>query len=136
MKSCCWKERSFHTLNGSQAHDRSTNLIDGKAFGGTHCGTIDADPNKEETMNTQAIHEVTMKTEEGKMTFPQVIHELTEAGVKSYFVDLAAGRKTYYMADDSAYTEPMILKLDPVAGEFLDSGLVAAIRGAQADAIR
>jgi uncharacterized protein YbcV (DUF1398 family) len=46
-------------------------------------------------MNTQAIHEVTMKTEEGKMTFPQVVHELTAAGVESYFVDLAAGRKTY-----------------------------------------
>lgn len=87
-------------------------------------------------MNTQAIHEVTIKTQEGKMTFPQVVHELTEAGVESYFVDLAAGRKTYYMADGSAYAEPMILKLDPVAGEFSDSELVAAIRGAQADAIR
>jgi len=30
----------------------------------------------------------------------------------------------------------LILKLDPVAGEFSDSGLVATIRGAQADAIR
>jgi hypothetical protein len=39
-------------------------------------------------------------------------------------------------AAGSAYTEPMILKLDLVAGEFSDSGLVAAIRGAQADAIR
>jgi uncharacterized protein YbcV (DUF1398 family) len=87
-------------------------------------------------MKTQAIHEVTMKTEEGKMTFAQVVHELTAVGVESYFVDLAAGRKTYYMADGSAYTEPMILKLDPVAGEFSDVGLVAAIRGAQADAIR
>jgi hypothetical protein len=35
-------------------------------------------------MNTETIHEVTMKTEEGKMTFPQVVHELTEAGVESY----------------------------------------------------
>jgi uncharacterized protein YbcV (DUF1398 family) len=46
-------------------------------------------------MNTQAIHEVTINTQEGRMTFPQVVHELTEAGVESYFVDLAAGRKTY-----------------------------------------
>ncbi len=87
-------------------------------------------------MNTQAIHEVTIKTEEGQMTFPQVVHRLTEVGVESYFVDLAAGRKTYYMSDGSAYAEPMLLKLDPVAGEFSDSGLVAAIRGAQADEIR
>jgi uncharacterized protein YbcV (DUF1398 family) len=87
-------------------------------------------------MNTQAIHEVTIKTEEGQMTFPQVVHKLTEVGVESYFVDLAAGRKTYYMADGSTYTEKMILALDPIAGEFSDSVLMAAIRGAQADAIR
>jgi uncharacterized protein YbcV (DUF1398 family) len=87
-------------------------------------------------MNTEAIHEVTIKTEEGQMTFPQVVHKLREVGVESYFVDLAAGRKTYYMADGSTYTEKMILALDPIAGEFSDSGLVAAIRGAQADAIR
>jgi uncharacterized protein YbcV (DUF1398 family) len=87
-------------------------------------------------MNTQAIHEVTIKTEEGHMTFPQVVHRLTEVGVESYFVDLAAGRKTYYMADGGTYTEKMILAVDAVAGEFSDSGLVAAIRGAQADKIR
>lgn len=87
-------------------------------------------------MNTQAIHEVTVETQEGRMTFPQVVHRLTEIGVESYFVDLAAGRKTYYLADGKVYTEAMILKLDPVAAEFSGSGLVAAIRGAQADTIR
>jgi uncharacterized protein YbcV (DUF1398 family) len=70
------------------------------------------------------------------MTFPQVVRRLMEIGVESYFVDLAAGRKTYYLADGGVHTEPMMLKPDPVAGEFSDSELVAAIRGAQADAIR
>ena len=87
-------------------------------------------------MNTQAIREVTVETEDGRMTFPQVVRRLTEIGVESYFVDLAAGRKTYYLADGKVYTEPMTLKLDPVAGEFSDSGLVEAVRAAQADAIR
>jgi uncharacterized protein YbcV (DUF1398 family) len=87
-------------------------------------------------MNTQAIHEVTIETQEGKMTFPQAVRRLLEVGVESYFVDLAAGRKTYYLADGGTHAEPMILKLDAVAEEFSSSETVAAIRAAQADTIR
>jgi uncharacterized protein YbcV (DUF1398 family) len=87
-------------------------------------------------MSTQALYEVSIETQEGRMTFPQVVCRLMEIGVESYFVDLATGRKTYYLAEGRTQTEPMILKLDPVAGEFSDAGLVAAIREAQADTIR
>lgn len=87
-------------------------------------------------MNTQVIHEVSMETQEGKLTFPQGVRRLMEIGVESYFVDLAAGRKTYYLGDGGTHTEPMILKRDPIAGEFSGAELVAAIRGAQADTVR
>jgi uncharacterized protein YbcV (DUF1398 family) len=87
-------------------------------------------------MNTQVLREVSKDTQEGKMTFPQAVGKLLEADVESYFVDFAAGRKTYYLATGETHTEPMILKLDPVAGEFSSEGIVAAIRGAQADTIR
>ena len=87
-------------------------------------------------MNTQAMHEVSIATQEGKMTFPQVVGKLLEIGVESYFVDFAAGRKTYYLADGQTHTEPMILKLHPVAAEFAQPELIAAIRGAQADTVR
>jgi len=87
-------------------------------------------------MNTQAIHEVTVATQEGKMTFPQGVGKLLEIGIESYCVDFAVGRKTYYAASGETFTEPMILKLDPVAAAFSAADLVAAIRGAQADAIR
>ncbi|HEX4029702.1 MAG TPA: hypothetical protein VHX20_05020 [Terracidiphilus sp.] len=87
-------------------------------------------------MNTQAIHEVSVATQEGRMTFPRVVGTLLEAGVESYLVDFAAGRKTYYSASGEAYADAMILKLDPVAEEFSGEGIVAAIRGAQADTVR
>lgn len=87
-------------------------------------------------MNTQAMHEASIATQEGRMTFPQVVGKLLEIGVESYLVDFAAGRKTYYLADGQTYTDPMILKLDPVAAEFSQPDLVAAIRGAQADTVR
>ena len=87
-------------------------------------------------MNTQAMQEVSIATQEGKMTFPQVVGKLLEIGVESYQVDFAAGRKTYYLAEGQTHNEPMILKLDPVAAEFSQPDLVAAIRGAQADTVR
>lgn len=87
-------------------------------------------------MNTQVIHEVTVLTQEGKMTFPQGVGKLIEVGVESYCVDFVAARKTFYATNGQTITEPMILKLDPVAEEFSAADLVAAIRGAQADTVR
>ena len=69
-------------------------------------------------MNTQVIHEVTVATQKGELTFPQAVGKLLDVGVESYCVDFAAGRKTYYAANGETATEPMILKLDPVAEEF------------------
>jgi uncharacterized protein YbcV (DUF1398 family) len=87
-------------------------------------------------MNTQVIHEVTAATEEGRMTFPQVVGRLLQAGVESYLVDFAAGRKTHYLTSGETYAEAMILTIDPIADEFSGEGIVAAIRGAQTDTVR
>jgi uncharacterized protein YbcV (DUF1398 family) len=87
-------------------------------------------------MNIRVMHEVTIETQEGRMTFPQVVGKLLDAGVESYLVDFAAGRKTYYLASGETYMDEMILKLDPVAEKFSGEGIVAAIRGAQADTVR
>jgi len=87
-------------------------------------------------MNTEVLQEVSRNTQAGKMTFPQAVGRLLESGVESYFVDLATGRKTYYLASGETYTDPMTLKLGPVADEFSSAGIVAAIRAAQADTIR
>jgi len=87
-------------------------------------------------MNTQEMHEVSVETQQGKLTFPQVVQRLLAAGVESYLVDFAAARKTCYLADGATHTEAMILSLDPIAADFNAAGLVAAIRGAQADTVR
>lgn len=87
-------------------------------------------------MNTQVIHEVTVATQMGELTFPQAVGKLLEAGVESYCVDFTTGRKTYYATNGETATESMILTLDPVAEEFSGVDLVAAIRGAQANTVR
>jgi uncharacterized protein YbcV (DUF1398 family) len=75
-------------------------------------------------------------TQQGKMTFPQVVKGLLEAGVESYLVDFATKQKTHYLADGTTHTVAMILEPGPIEAEFDHSGLVAAIRGAPADTVR
>jgi uncharacterized protein YbcV (DUF1398 family) len=87
-------------------------------------------------MSKQVIHELAIATQQGKMTFPQVVKGLLEAGVESYLVDFATKQKTHYLRDGTTHTVPMILEPGPIAAEFDGTGLVAAIRGAQADTVR
>jgi len=83
-------------------------------------------------MSKQVIHELATATQQGKLTFPQVVKGLLEVGVESYLVDFAAKQKTHYLMDGTTRTVPMIL----IGAEFHSAGLLAAIRGAQADTVR
>ena len=87
-------------------------------------------------MNTKEIHEVMMETQAGKLKFPEVVGRLLEAGVESYFVDLARGKETVYCVNGETHVESMMLAIGPVAATFSAEGIVAAIRGAQADTVR
>ena len=82
------------------------------------------------------IHEVMTETQAGRMTFPDVVRRLLEAGVESYLVDFPARRETFYMSDGKTQTVALTLKSGAVAEEFSSSELLAAIRGAQADMVR
>ena len=87
-------------------------------------------------MSKHVIDELAIATQQGKMTFPRVVQGLLEVGVESYLVDFAVKQKTHYLADGTAHTVPMILDPGRVAAELDSAGLVAAIRGAQADTVR
>ncbi len=60
-------------------------------------------------MSKQVIHELAIATQQGKLTFPQVVKGLLEVGVESYLVDFAAKQKTHYLTDGTTHTVPMIL---------------------------
>ena len=97
---------------------------------------MEANARQTKALDTKTMHEVLTETQAGRMTFPEVVRRLSEAGVESYFVDFVAGTKTHYLGDGQTYAEPMTLRLDRVAEEFSDEALTAAIRGAQADTVR
>ena len=95
----------------------------------------------EETMNTETMHWASARwssegSEAGELRFPEVVARLIEAGVESYCADLVRGEKTYYMPDGETYTVRSKLPVTAVASEYSEAGVVAAIRGAQTDAIR
>jgi len=87
-------------------------------------------------MSKKAIDELAIATQQGKLTFPQVVKGLLEVGVESYLVDFASRQKTHYLTDGTTHMVPMILDPSPIAAEFNNAELVAAIRGAQADTVR
>jgi uncharacterized protein YbcV (DUF1398 family) len=87
-------------------------------------------------MNTQAIHAVMIESQAGKLRFPEVVGRMVNAGVESYFVDFARGEETVYSTNGESHTETMVLPMKPIAQNFSSEGIIAAIRGAQADTIR
>ena len=64
-------------------------------------------------MSKQVIHELAIATQQGKMTFPDIVKGLLEAGVESYLVDFATKQKTHYLLDGSTHTVPMIVCNQP-----------------------
>jgi uncharacterized protein YbcV (DUF1398 family) len=87
-------------------------------------------------MDTPAIHAVMAETQAGKLRFPDVVGRLLNAGVESYFVDFARGLETLYMTNGESHTEAMVLPMRSIAENFSNEGIIAAIRGAQADTVR
>ncbi len=87
-------------------------------------------------MSKQVIHELAKATQQGELTFPDVVKGLLGVGVESYFVDFAAKHKVHYLADGTTHTVLMTLEPGEIAAEFDKAALVAAIRGAQADTVR
>jgi uncharacterized protein YbcV (DUF1398 family) len=87
-------------------------------------------------VNTHGMHEVLAETQAGKLIFPEVVRRLLEVDVESYFCNLATGDETFYMRDGQTHVERMTLPLAPIAEQFSLPSVIAAIRGAQTDAIR
>lgn len=87
-------------------------------------------------METQAMQEALRGSEQGNKTFPEVVGGLIGAGVESYTADLVRHEYIYYMPSGETHAEQGALPVPPIAEDFSAEGLVAAIRGAQADRVR
>ena len=87
-------------------------------------------------MDTQAMHEALEGSQAGRLTFPQVVGMLIDAGVESYCADLVRGEDIFFMPNGETHMERMTLPSTKIAEHFSKPGIVAAVRAAQADQIR
>jgi uncharacterized protein YbcV (DUF1398 family) len=87
-------------------------------------------------MNIEAMRKALEGSQAGKLTFPEVVGILRDAGVESYRVDLIRGDDTFYMLNGETHVEKMTVPSTKVADEFSQPEILAAIRAAQADSIR
>jgi uncharacterized protein YbcV (DUF1398 family) len=88
------------------------------------------------TLRLQDVAEAcTHGSDNGSLTFPQVLGKLQEAGVERYLADLVRGDKTYYRDDGRS----CVVSGKPVgrtpAAAFDAAGVEAAIRASQARSI-
>lgn len=72
--------------------------------------------------------------EDDRMTFPQIVGTLMEAGFEGYAMDFRRATATYYLPDGESIALPGHAVGDPVAPEFDAARLQAAIKEAQQQA--
>lgn len=85
-------------------------------------------------MNAQqrAIAEdCTRASEEDRMSFPQILGALSDAGIEGYFADLRRAVKIYYLPDGDCIEIATGAATAPVAEAFFSSDVAAAVRWAQ-----
>ena len=78
---------------------------------------------------------MTLASDEGRITFPEVVAALMQAGVERYHADLSAGTKTYYMTDETFHTVPS-QQHGMAAQAFSAQGVEDAVRAIQRGEIR
>jgi uncharacterized protein YbcV (DUF1398 family) len=92
------------------------------------------DAGEENIMHQETVavmHECARLSDQGKITFSEVVRKLTEAGVERYHTDLCCEEHVFYMPSGETHVEPMGLLPYPIAMEFSDSGVDAAVRAIQ-----
>ncbi|MEQ8269060.1 MAG: DUF1398 family protein [Parvibaculum sp.] len=84
----------------------------------------------------RASEECTRASDEERMSFPEVVGMLMEAGVERYYADLVRHEKTYYMADGASLVTRAKPLAAPAAVPFSPEGVEAAVRAIQAGQIK
>lgn len=86
-------------------------------------------------MNYQIVEECTKLSEEGKITFPEVVGRLDKAGIESYAANLLVPNKIYYAGDES-HEVSLKLKADrKVGAAFKQEDVIKALRAIQGSQI-
>ena len=82
------------------------------------------------------VHSCTEASDEGRISFGEVVRHLIEVGIERYHADLVRSEKTYYLPNGSSEVVPSrAIPVQP-ARELSAAGVEAAVRAAQSGAIK
>jgi uncharacterized protein YbcV (DUF1398 family) len=79
----------------------------------------------------QVIEQTQSGSEDGSLSFPQVVGMLLGVGVSSYHKDFLRSEITYYLQDGSSHVSKLPLPNEPVAPHFDAGAVAAAVKAAQ-----
>ena len=84
-----------------------------------------------ETKIIEALQECTDASDEERITFPEVVMKLMQAGVERYHADLLRAEKIYYLlSGESLRVAARPIEAKP-ANDFVAAGVEAAVRAIQ-----
>ena len=84
----------------------------------------------------EMIRECTEASDQERITFPEVVMRLMQAGVERYHADLLRAEKIYYLPSGESHREPAadVSAVPPAA--FAPEGVAAAVRAIQLQKIK
>ncbi len=87
-------------------------------------------------MNYEVAKECTLLSDEEKISFPEVIQRLSQAGVELYYADLLSSNKTYYVGNTAYTIDCTLTSKKEVSRTFNAKGVISTIREIQSDRIK
>lgn len=79
-------------------------------------------------INVNIINECTTR----KLSFPEVIQQLSAIDIESYYMDLIRMQKTYYSRSGESHIEPVLIEdLPTLASNFDEEKIIDAIHASQ-----
>ncbi|MGC1462938.1 MAG: DUF1398 family protein [Terracidiphilus sp.] len=81
------------------------------------------------------MHECARLSDHEKISFPEVVRKLTQAGVERYHTDLCCQEHVFYMPNGETHVEPMDLPDWPITHEFKEEWINLALQAIQSGEI-
>ncbi len=87
-------------------------------------------------MNKSVLNEMSTRSTNGTITFPEVVQTLIKEGIESYHVDVVRAENRYYMPNGDSHLESVLYEHPAPAQNFLASEVKAAIKAIQCGDIK
>ena len=85
---------------------------------------------------TTVMEACTAGSDQERMTFPQVVMQLIDAGIERYYADLSRSEKIYYLPSGESHLVPCKHIIQKPAMNFSAEGVEAAVRAIQGQTIK